>query len=447
MRGQRRPRVGVVADDITGAGDIGGLFALHGLAVRVLGSSVDPDDVARRMAGVRADVLVLDTDSRFDPPARAQRKVRRATEALARWGATLFFKKTCSVFRGNVGAEIDAMLDELDEPFTVAVAAFPRNGRTTLAGVHRVHGRPLAESEFARDPVHPRTESNLVTDLGRQTARRVDLVPIDVVRGGTLASHLFVLRAGGCGVALCDGETQEDLAIIARACADERVLVGSSALAEELPRSWTPAPPFDAMAGAGVAAAGGVLVIAGSVMPQTAAQVAALAAAGVVVHTLDSDALLADAEAVARAAATRAAAELAAGRDAVVRADATPDAVAAARALGAARGLGDTEVSRIVSGTLARVAELTLAASPAAGLVVLGGDTSAAVCARIGLDETVIVEEIEAGLPLSLAPARRLLVVLKSGSFGSPDFVLRAIDRLLTRAGRPPRSDRTASGG
>ncbi|HUS63983.1 MAG TPA: four-carbon acid sugar kinase family protein, partial [Kofleriaceae bacterium] len=193
-----RPRVGVVADDITGAGDIGGLLALHGWAVRVLGAGVAPDDVPARLVGARADAVVLDTDSRFDPTDRAADKVRRATAALRVWGADLFYKKTCSVFRGNVGAEIDAMLDELGEPFTVAVAAFPRNGRQTLGGVHLVHGRPLAESELARDPVHPRTESNLIVDLQPQTARRVVSVALEDVRGD-LAARLAALRAAGAG--------------------------------------------------------------------------------------------------------------------------------------------------------------------------------------------------------------------------------------------------------
>lgn len=442
-----RRRVGVVADDITGAGDIGGLFALNGNAVRVVSLPADRRSLHDRLTDVRTDVLVIDTDSRFDAPEEARAKVRSATEFLEDWGATEFYKKTCSVFRGNVGAEIESMLVTLDAPFTVAVAAFPRNGRVTLGGIHHVHGRPLAASEFARDPVHPRTESNLVIDLAQQTKLRVELVAIDVVRSAGLAARLTALRASGCNIALCDCETQDDLAAIARAAADHEVYAGSSALAEELARVWPPPDPYDPLAGITFDADGGVLVIAGSVMPQTAAQVAALAAAGVSVDTLDSAALLADAEAVAGAAAARAATELTAGRHAVVRADATPEAVAAARALGAARGLGDVEVSRAVSSTLARAAELALAAAPAAGLVVLGGDTSAAVCARLGIDETVIVEEIQAGLPLSLAPARRLMVVLKSGSFGSPDFVLRAIDRVLTRAGRPPRSDRTASAG
>ena len=39
-----------------------------------------------------------------------------------------FRKKTCSVFRGNIGAEFDAMLEALGLEFAVIVLGFPRAG-------------------------------------------------------------------------------------------------------------------------------------------------------------------------------------------------------------------------------------------------------------------------------------------------------------------------------
>jgi Protein of unknown function, DUF1537. len=225
-----RPLVGVVADDITGAGDIGVMFAKHGYAVRIFGAETDLDALPGRLVGRRTDVIIIDTDSRMDQPSVAYEKVRRATAALIRAGCGLFWKKTCSVFRGNVGPEFDALFDELNHRFALAVAAFPKNGRITRGGVHYVHGRLLAESEFARDPVHPRTESNLVVDLQRQTSRKVGLIALDVIRRGPQAIRSAVAGAQVAGVAyaLCDAETQEDLAQIARAAARERVLLGSS---------------------------------------------------------------------------------------------------------------------------------------------------------------------------------------------------------------------------
>jgi len=421
----RPPRLGVVADDITGSGDIGSMLSARGWAVRVFTAAAfdDPWRVAGRLAQTRTDCAIIDTDSRFDHPELAREKVRRATEILLGWGAERLYKKTCSVFRGNVGAELDAMLDTAGAESAVVVAAFPANGRTTVGGIHRVHGVPLHQSEFARDPIHPRTESDLVADLARQTARPVSLVPLAAVRTGDLA-------LGGPGYHLCDAERQQDLAAIARAAAGERVFGGASALAGELAQVWPAPAPFDALAGA-PERAGGALVVAGSPMPETRAQIAACSEAGILSRVLDSEAVLADREAVVKAASVHAATALAAGRPFVLCSDNSPEAVARAHELGAGRGLAPVAVSRAISQALAETAARALAASAISSIIALGGDTSAAVCDRLRLDEMLVLDEIEPGLPVSLAigPPPRLLV-LKSGSFGAPDFVLKALRRL-----------------
>jgi uncharacterized protein YgbK (DUF1537 family) len=75
-------------------------------------------------------------------------------------GARHFFKKTCSVFRGNIGVEFDAMLDALGEDFAIVVAGFPQKtaGRPSTATT-MCAAVPLAQSEFRNDPIHPLTES------------------------------------------------------------------------------------------------------------------------------------------------------------------------------------------------------------------------------------------------------------------------------------------------
>lgn len=427
-----RPFVGVVADDITGSGDIGIMFAKHGYAVRIFSAETDVDSIPDKLAGRRTDVVIVDTDSRMDAPDVARAKVRRVTAALRRAGCTLFWKKTCSVFRGNVGAEFDAMLDELGEHFGVAVAAFPKNGRITRGGMHYVHGKPLAESEFSRDPVHPMKETNLVQVLQAQTERPVVSADLETVRSGD-----FLSLAPRNGYILCDAETQEDLAAIAKAVARERVILGSSALAEELPAVWERPQPFDPLAGLDLKDAGGVLVLAGSVMPQTQAQVAALGEAGALVITLDGREALTAPDDLVERVSIEAAGALNQGRHVVVRSENWPDAVAATQELGKQLGMDRVAVGKRISGLLARIGEAVLNATGSRRLITLGGDTSAAACRQLGITETVVLQEISPGLPSTLAPGPRpLLLVLKSGSFGGPDFALKAIDHLKQLGGR-----------
>jgi uncharacterized protein YgbK (DUF1537 family) len=117
-----------------------------------------------------------------------------------------------------------------------------------------------------------------------------------------------------------------------------------------------------------------------------------------------------------------------AGQDAVIHTAQEEHLVARTRSSGEARGLNVTEISRRVSETMAEAVARILAATGQNRLVVAGGETSAAVCARLGIRAQRIWQELQPGLPscVSLNEPRRLLV-LKSGSFGSPDFLAQAI--------------------
>lgn len=431
--------IGVVADDITGSGDIGIMFAKAGMTAQMYSFS-DPEMELAKLG--EADVVILDTNSRFDEPETAYSKVYDAVKRLQREGVTQFINKTCSVFRGNIGAEFDAMLDALGLEFAVVVLGFPKNGRTTVDGIHYVHGVKLEQSEFANDPVHPMRRSDLVGILQAQTKRRVASVGRGVVARGpqALRDVLDAERAKG-GYVIVDVTDQEALAVIARATVHEPVLCGASALSEEL------APLLPPRAAAAAGSAGGeapgypgprpgtgILVAAGSLMPQTAAQIRRLAGTGVPAAELDAHAWVTEparresikAELVAALSAT-----MRAGGDALVHTPFDPAAVERTKEAGRALGLSNTDVSRLVSAALADVVAATLAAAGQNRAVIAGGDTSAAVCARLGVTGLRVHREIAAGLPscwtLTEPP---LLLVLKSGSFGTADFFERALFHL-----------------
>ncbi|UBV44266.1 hypothetical protein LAJ19_13910 (plasmid) [Deinococcus taeanensis] len=427
------PRLGVVADDITGAGDIGALLAKRGYATRILSADADWEALCRRLADERTDALVIDTDSRFLPPAQAAGRVTRAAQALRLAGCGAYWKKTCSVFRGNVGAEFDALLDALGEGSGVAVAAFPKNGRTTLHGRHFVRGVPLPDTEFAQDPVHPRREANLLRDLAAQTPRPVAGLPLETVRAGPAAVRAARAQVRA-GYLLADTETQADLQVLAEALAGERVFLGSSALAEELPFFWPPPAPFDPLAGAPRRSAR-VLLVAGSVMPQTHAQITHYAAAGGPVHALDVALALRDPAAAGAALSEAARRSLDGPGAALLRSPNTPAQVRAARALGETLGLSAVAVSQRVSAVLAHAAAQAARATGTRNLVALGGDTSAALTRALGVTHTVVVRELAPGLPSTYAPDQDLLLVLKSGSFGPPDFLQLAARHLRAPEG------------
>jgi len=427
--------IGVVADDTTGANDIGIMFAKHGYLTQIAtwhegDALVDP----------AADVIVIDTDSRLDPPALAREKVFAATRRLVALGCTPLHKKTCSVFRGNIGSEFDAMLDAAGGRFAVVSVAFPKNGRQTHHGIHTVNGQRLEDSAFVRDPVHPTRESDLVKILSAQTSRRVGLIDLATVRAGAPALRAALeAQRSTCDYCLVDAVEQQDLTILAEAAHDFPFLAGSSALAEELPKFWPRRTPRDPLAGKDLSTPRNVLTVAGSLTPQTKAQTAALIAAGTPAVTLDSRLIFSPldrAKEIDRVI-TAALGHLVTGRDALVLADQSETVVAATKALGEQQGLDPLAASKAVSAALADITLALVETARLKRLVVAGGDTSGTVCRRLGIRGNYVLHEIAPGVPSGLTLGRELLIVLKSGSFGAVDFLVRAGEHLKTLNNHP----------
>ena len=216
------------------------------------------------------------------------RKVAVAWQSLAAldWlrgaGARQFFFKYCSTFdsteRGNIGPVADALMTALGTDLSIACPAFPENGRSVFRGHLFVGDVLLSESGMQNHPLTPMTDANLVRVLQRQTQRRVGLARFDTVAGGepALRARFDALRNEGCGIAIVDALSNDDLMTIGAACADMPLLTGGSGVALGLPRNFA---AQGLLGDAGQASRmpaidGAALVVAGSCSGATQGQVA-----------------------------------------------------------------------------------------------------------------------------------------------------------------------------
>ena len=152
----------VLADDLTGAAEVGALAHEAGLRVAII------TRVPR--APIDTDVLVLDTNTRLDPPGRAAARVKRRAARLRALPHSGVFKNTDSVLRGPVLAELSACAAAFGFARTLLVAGNPSLGRTIQNGRCYVDGRPLDQTPFARDPHHPARSAEAL-ELLRATRR------------------------------------------------------------------------------------------------------------------------------------------------------------------------------------------------------------------------------------------------------------------------------------
>lgn len=158
----------------------------------------DPGTLAEGLAHPSPLLFVL-ANTRALAPSEAEARTREICRALrpalAAAGAPwLVVSRGDSTLRGHFPLEVDVIAEELG-PFdaTLLVPAFLEGGRTTVDGVHRLHGRPVHESEFARDRLFGYRSSHLPDWVAEKSGGRIPAAA--VARIG-----LAELEAGGEGL-------------------------------------------------------------------------------------------------------------------------------------------------------------------------------------------------------------------------------------------------------
>ena len=138
----------ILADDFTGALDTGVQISKTGAKTVVL---TDPHADLERFAD-GTDVLVIDAETRHISPQQAKECVASIVRRAFALNVPCIYKKTDSALRGNIGAELAALLKASGARNLPFLPAFPQIGRTTEKGVHYIKGVPVNESPFGIDP-------------------------------------------------------------------------------------------------------------------------------------------------------------------------------------------------------------------------------------------------------------------------------------------------------
>lgn len=208
-------RVGIVADDLTGATTVGVLLARSGLKTAAFF-----DSGAFTTSGADYPAMVISSDSRALPKAEAQQRVTAAVEALQTRGARYFTKRIDTTLRGGIGYEIDAMLARLpDETVALVVPAMPQSRRILVGGYSVIDSVALSCTDVARDVRTPVTESWVPGLLAQQTQHQVGHITLSSVLKGRrqIEADLLAQQQRGARVIVLDAIAIEDVDAIASA--------------------------------------------------------------------------------------------------------------------------------------------------------------------------------------------------------------------------------------
>ncbi|KLN56443.1 four-carbon acid sugar kinase family protein [Variovorax paradoxus] len=291
------PAVVYYGDDFTGATDTLGTAARAGL--RALLFLKTPDTARLAQAGP-LDVLGIAGAARAMAPEAMQAELAPVAALFRSLGARVLHYKTCSTFDsaphiGSIGAAVRALRGAVEQPWTAIVGGQPNIGRHCLFGnlfaaagaggeVFRIDRHPT----MSRHPVTPMHEADLRLHLAKQGLADVRSIPFTAASQGPEALGEALQRA--LRRPSPDANSPEavlfDVADAPQLAAIGHVLWSQTRRATLL--AVGPSSVVDALAGAlgtrsdapvdqrhVAPARGPVLVLAGSLSPVTARQVAA----------------------------------------------------------------------------------------------------------------------------------------------------------------------------
>lgn len=215
----------VLADDFTGALDTGIQLRRMGLQTKVI-SYHDSHNIEEYFT-YETSALIINTDTRHVPPKKAFEIIQNICWAAKENRVRLVYKKTDSVLRGNVGAEIEAVASTGYKK-VYFVPAYPKLNRTTIEGSQYINGIPIDQSSFGKDLFNP-VRTSFVPDI-------VSVNPVRSVEVISSRSSLQDYRAKN-GVIVFDAETDERLSDIVQWIVQQPqdyALAGCAGFAEHL---------------------------------------------------------------------------------------------------------------------------------------------------------------------------------------------------------------------
>ncbi len=396
----------VIADDLTGSLDTGLQFRKKGFVTLVPLRLTPP--------WPRTEALVLNTDSRNIPGNMAYRKVFQICRRLK---AKALYKKIDSTMRGNVGQEVLAILEAQKIPKAVVVPTVPVMGRTVEKGILRVHGIPLLQTPYAKDPFHPILTSRVTEILQKETGIPVGHISLAHVRKGPI--YLAgVIEKRAERILAVDAVLRGDLQSIASAwkiLAGRVLPCGSVSLADEIqpvPKALKRGKKKDRRP---------ILIISASLNPRTAEQIRE-AQAQFSFPMIEPEIF-----------------RLTHSRHSAKEVDHLASTVTKALAHAPGAILTTTFLEhqpgkeKGIPKALGLVASRLLKRVRLGGLVLTGGDLAMGVCRELSTSALEIQEEVLPGIPCSTlfdGPFKGLRLVTKAGGFGEKEALWRIIKYL-----------------
>lgn len=411
----------IITDDFTGAYDTGVQFSKRQLRSIVL---TNKDNISKSLRN--CDVLVIDTESRFDDKETAYKKTYEIGEIVKAENIKYIFKKLDSTFRGNIGAEISGIMDALGIQHSIIAPALPSNNRITKDGNVYVKGILLADTEIADDPKTPVRESYIPKIISNQTNKKIGVIKYNDVLAGekNLIDKVQQHIKNGINIIVIDALEKEDLDLIASAITsiNEKVLlVGTSGIAEYLPKYFDIKKKKKSN-----------IIVAGSVSEVTREQIEytkekyAVKVIDVEIGKLFTREKNKEKNRIIQIIKESSLK----GEDVIIRSAPSKDIVKKSFEEGQKYGFDKLKVCETIASFLGEISRHIIQEIKINGMLFTGGDTAIKAAQGLNISGTIIQDEILPGIPYGYFDEQQykdIIIATKAGGFGDKDAIFQVL--------------------
>ncbi|HRO45639.1 four-carbon acid sugar kinase family protein [Agriterribacter sp.] len=395
--------IAVIADDFTGAAEIGGIGIRFQMKVEIVTRvSIEPD----------TDLLIIVTDTRSKSAEEAINDIYLITCQLMKLKPELIYKKIDSVLRGHIIAELLAQMKIMGKQRALAVPANPHLGRVIKDGMYYLKDVRLHETGFRNDPEFVMSNSD--------TMRSSDV--IDILRYNNSADlerlNIIVAKTDvpfpAKGIIIGEALSSDDLRLWAKRVDDHTLIAGASsfflALLEHLQYPHREGAFEKSIAYSG----GNMLLVCGSSFSKSKQMVAKVLADGAPVSLMPSALLHADGALLSGLQdqwASDIISLFATHNHVIVAAD--PEANYPANELG-----------RNISKHIAKVVGKVMKRLPVQELMLEGGSTASSILNEMHLEKLYPQQELADGVIRTSVPGNAALhITFKPGSYRWPESI------------------------
>jgi len=415
---QKSPII-AIADDLTGANEIGIILAEHNRKTFILSEQLRGEDIESFVD--HYDGLVINLGSRNLDGKDAYERVKVFLSCSPKIRDRLIYKKIDSTIRGNLVEEIDAILDLKFVDMIFFVPALPKMQRVTVGGYHLVNQVPINKTQYIGG-VKSAKMSYLPTLIGETSKYKVDKIPLQVVQSGCkeIIKYTKACYKKGARIMVGDACMDENLRIIRDTILDidlNILPVGSAGLFRQFfpPGNFLNTYPC--------------LIVCGSLNEVTRAQAKKLMAEYRTKNIeLNLPQIFKNKDSELRKVVEVGSSILNKGHDLILSTPENGYHPSSAMELGEQNYIA-TEIDRFLSIAVRKIME----GQKVSGLILTGGSTSSGVIHDLKATGIKIKKQLSSLIPLGTlkgGPFDGLPVVTKAGGFGEEDVLIKAVNYL-----------------